>query len=240
MLRAVLSCLFVFVSTLAVAEDAKTLRVGMIGLDTSHCIAFTRILNDEDAAPEVANCKVVAVYPKGSPDIESSVKRVPEYTKTIQELGVEIRFGWQSGCRAIGNQRWPSPPGATSPGTQGRQADLHRQAGCWIVERRRRDLQGGEGGRSAGLFFFFVAFRKELADGPRRVDWDYENGPLALSLRGTTAAFVRMRSSQDASIQRVSISALPNSRLQVTVIKRRAEVDRLHRVADAADRKPSD
>lgn len=90
MFRAVLSCLFVLVSTVAAAEDAKQLRIGMIGLDTSHCIAFTKILNDENAAPEVANCRVIAVYPKGSPDIESSVKRVPEYTKTIQELGVEV------------------------------------------------------------------------------------------------------------------------------------------------------
>lgn len=90
MLRAALSCLFVFVATVAVAEDANQIRIGMIGLDTSHCIAFTKILNDENAAPEVANCKVVAVYPKGSPDIESSVIRVPEYTKQIQELGVEI------------------------------------------------------------------------------------------------------------------------------------------------------
>jgi len=90
MLRAVLSCLLLLVATVAVAADAKPIRVGMIGLDTSHCIAFTRILNDENAAPEVANCRVIAVYPQGSPDIESSVKRVPEYTKQIQELGVKI------------------------------------------------------------------------------------------------------------------------------------------------------
>jgi hypothetical protein len=90
MFRAVLTCLFVFVSAIASAEDAKLLRIGMIGLDTSHCIAFTKILNDENAAPEVANCRVIAVYPKGSPDIESSVSRVPDYTKQIQELGVEI------------------------------------------------------------------------------------------------------------------------------------------------------
>jgi hypothetical protein len=33
---------------------------------------------------------VVAAYPKGSPDIESSVSRVPKYTETVRELGVEI------------------------------------------------------------------------------------------------------------------------------------------------------
>ena len=66
------------------------IRVGIIGLDTSHSIAFTKILNDPNAAPEVSGCRVVAAYPKGSPDIESSVSRVPKYTEDIQKLGVEI------------------------------------------------------------------------------------------------------------------------------------------------------
>lgn len=74
----------------ASAEEPKQIRIGIIGLDTSHCIAFTKILNAEKPAPELANCPVVAVYPKGSPDIESSVNRVPDYTKQIQELGVDV------------------------------------------------------------------------------------------------------------------------------------------------------
>lgn len=68
----------------------KTLRVGIIGLDTSHAIAFTKILNDPKVQADVAGCRVVAAYPKGSPDIESSVSRVPGYTKQVQEMGVEI------------------------------------------------------------------------------------------------------------------------------------------------------
>lgn len=85
-----LAIALLFTTSVAFAEDAKQIRIGIIGLDTSHCIAFTKILNAESPAPELANCPVVAVYPKGSPDIESSVKRVPEYTKQIQELGVEV------------------------------------------------------------------------------------------------------------------------------------------------------
>jgi sugar lactone lactonase YvrE len=80
-------------SAVAFVGDApakKTLRVGIIGLDTSHAIAFTRALNDKNAKADIANCRVVAAYPKGSPDIESSTKRVPGYTKTVKELGVEI------------------------------------------------------------------------------------------------------------------------------------------------------
>ena len=74
------------VSTVAVKE----LRVGIIGLDTSHAIAFTKALNDPHAKPDIAHCRVVAAYPKGSPDIVSSTSRVPKYTKQVQAMGVEI------------------------------------------------------------------------------------------------------------------------------------------------------
>ena len=66
------------------------IKVGIIGLDTSHVIAFTKDLNSANPAPELAGCRVVAAYPKGSPDIESSTKRVPQYTADIKVLGVEI------------------------------------------------------------------------------------------------------------------------------------------------------
>lgn len=66
------------------------IRIGMIGLDTSHCPAFAKILNDENAPPELAGCKVVAAYPYGSATIESSTSRIPRYTQEIQELGIEI------------------------------------------------------------------------------------------------------------------------------------------------------
>jgi predicted dehydrogenase/DNA-binding beta-propeller fold protein YncE len=75
---------------LAASDAPPRLRAGIIGLDTSHVIAFTKLLNDDNAPPELANCRVVAAYPKGSPDIQSSVIRVPGYTEEIQKLGVEI------------------------------------------------------------------------------------------------------------------------------------------------------
>ncbi len=70
------------------------IKVGIIGLDTSHVIAFTQTLNKgpkkPEDAPKVAGARVVAAYPQGSRDIESSVKRVPEYIEKVRELGVEI------------------------------------------------------------------------------------------------------------------------------------------------------
>ena len=71
-------------------DAAPELRAGIIGLDTSHAIAFSKLLTDENAPPDLAGCRIVAAYPKGSPDIESSVSRVPSYTKQLKEMGIEI------------------------------------------------------------------------------------------------------------------------------------------------------
>ncbi|HUE12781.1 MAG TPA: Gfo/Idh/MocA family oxidoreductase, partial [Planctomycetaceae bacterium] len=65
-------------------------RVGMIGLDTSHCGAFAQVLNDPHAAPDVAGFRIVAAYPRGSADIKSSTERIPEYTRNFQKMGIEI------------------------------------------------------------------------------------------------------------------------------------------------------
>lgn len=85
---------FAFVAHAAHAQEAKPLRAGIIGLDTSHVLAFTTTLNKGPKKPEdaekVAGVKMVAAYPQGSRDIESSTKRVPEYTEKMKALGVEI------------------------------------------------------------------------------------------------------------------------------------------------------
>ena len=78
--------------TLLLGADttAQTIRVGIIGLDTSHSPAFARLLNDSDADPDIAGFRVVAAYPHGSADIESSVRRIPQYTEEVQALGVAV------------------------------------------------------------------------------------------------------------------------------------------------------
>lgn len=65
-------------------------RIGMIGLDTSHSVAFTKEFNQADAGPEMGGYRVVAAYPKGSNDIESSYSRIPKYTEEMKVLGVQI------------------------------------------------------------------------------------------------------------------------------------------------------
>jgi predicted dehydrogenase len=65
-------------------------RIGIIGLDTSHSTAFTKVLNDPSAGEEFGGYKVVAAYPRGSNDIKSSIERIPGYTEDVKMLGVEI------------------------------------------------------------------------------------------------------------------------------------------------------
>lgn len=65
-------------------------RAGIIGLDTEHSVAFTKTLNDVNAAEDVSGFRVVAAYPHGSKDIPSSVNRIPTYTEEMKKMGVEI------------------------------------------------------------------------------------------------------------------------------------------------------
>ncbi len=76
--------------TNATAQESDPLRIGVIGLDTSHVPAFTKAFNAEPADPEMMNCRVVAAYPYGSRTIESSSSRIPQYTEQMKAMGIEI------------------------------------------------------------------------------------------------------------------------------------------------------
>ncbi len=70
----------------AFAQDGpKSLRAGIIGLDTSHVVAFTKVLNDPKAKGDLAGIRVVAAYPGGSPDVASSRDRVEGFTKQLRD-----------------------------------------------------------------------------------------------------------------------------------------------------------
>jgi predicted dehydrogenase len=72
-------------------DTPPLLKVGIIGLDTSHVTAFTAILNKEGNKGPLENVRVVAAYPGGSPDLDISIKRVDGFTKTLRDKhGVEI------------------------------------------------------------------------------------------------------------------------------------------------------
>src|SRR5205807_1877447 len=72
-------------------EAPRPLRAGIIGLDTSHVAAFTKVLNDPNAKGDLAGIRVVAAYPGGSPDVASSRDRVAGFTRQLRdEFKVEI------------------------------------------------------------------------------------------------------------------------------------------------------
>jgi predicted dehydrogenase len=77
------------VSNSARAEEA-VLRVGIVGCDTSHVIAFTNLINDPKATGAMAKVQVTVAYPGGSPDIANSRDRLAGYVQQLRERGVTI------------------------------------------------------------------------------------------------------------------------------------------------------
>lgn len=95
-------CLVVVVFGVTTAMGAEDLRLGLIGLDTSHVIAFTKLINDPKAKDHVPGGKVVAAFAGGSRDIESSWSRVEGYTKQLQtEFGVKLVPSIEELCREV-------------------------------------------------------------------------------------------------------------------------------------------
>jgi len=73
------------------AAEPAPLRLGIVGLDTSHVIVFTKTYNDATAPNHVPGGKVVAAFKGGSPDIETSASRVEGYTKDlVEKYGVKL------------------------------------------------------------------------------------------------------------------------------------------------------
>jgi hypothetical protein len=86
--------LFVSIISLALfcplaSADDSIIRIGMIGLDTSHAPAFTKIFNEPRATGDFSGFKVVAGYPGGT-DLPASRDRVKGFTEQLRGMGVEI------------------------------------------------------------------------------------------------------------------------------------------------------
>jgi hypothetical protein len=78
------------------------LRIGIIGCDTSHVVAFTETLNNPAAKGHVPGGKVVAAYKGGSADIPSSIEHIEGYSKTLREkYGVKIYDSIEEMCKDV-------------------------------------------------------------------------------------------------------------------------------------------
>lgn len=77
--------------TAAPAQQPALLKIGLVGLDTSHVVAFTQTLNDPSRPDHVPGGRVVAAFKGGSPDVESSASRVDKFTAELRgKWGVEV------------------------------------------------------------------------------------------------------------------------------------------------------
>lgn len=65
------------------------IRIGIIGLDTSHALEFTKLLNGAENTL-YKDFRIVAAYPYGSQTIKTSYERIPKYTEGVKACGVEI------------------------------------------------------------------------------------------------------------------------------------------------------
>ena len=93
----------VFVTSLFAEEAPK--RVGIIGLDTSHVVAFTTVFNKGPKNPadaaKFSGFRVTAAFAQGSKDIPESTTRVPEYTEKLKGMGVEIVDSIEKLCAQV-------------------------------------------------------------------------------------------------------------------------------------------
>lgn len=99
-MKAILTISFTLLSV--AAGFATELRIGIIGCDTSHVVAFTEILNNPDAKDHVPGGKVVAAFRGGSPDIADNAKHLDDYTKTLREkYGVKMYASIEELCQNV-------------------------------------------------------------------------------------------------------------------------------------------
>ena len=71
----------------AIEWARKDVKVGIVGCDTSHAVAFPKILNGKKAW----RVRVVSALPQASADMPGpSVGRLPKFTASLEKMGVRI------------------------------------------------------------------------------------------------------------------------------------------------------
>ena len=66
------------------AAQAPEIKVGIIGTDSSHSVAFTQLLNDKGSPNYVPGARVVAAFKGGSPDVEASRTRIDRFAAELE------------------------------------------------------------------------------------------------------------------------------------------------------------
>ncbi len=69
----------------------STINLGIIGCDTSHCVAFAKVFQDPENPPVLTGARITTAFPGGSPDFELSHSRVEGFTRDLRDrFGVAI------------------------------------------------------------------------------------------------------------------------------------------------------
>lgn len=87
-LRIFLLSALLFMASIAVAKEP--IKIGIIGLDTSHAAAFAKLINGSPTPDWASDFRIVAAYPHGSKTIKSSYERIPRFTKAVEKYGVKV------------------------------------------------------------------------------------------------------------------------------------------------------
>jgi predicted dehydrogenase len=83
-------------------QISTTLRLGIIGLDTSHVIQFVQLLNDPARPDHVPGARIVAAYKGGSPDVKESATRIERFTAEMRDKWkVELVDSIEELCRKV-------------------------------------------------------------------------------------------------------------------------------------------
>ncbi len=103
------------------------LKLGIIGLDTSHVLVFSDIFNNPASKLALKGARVTVAWPGGSPDIHSSISRIPGYTAELRDkFGVTIVDSPEAVAEACDAILLTSLDGRTHPGQFARIAKFGR------------------------------------------------------------------------------------------------------------------
>ena len=148
----------------------KVLRIGLIGLDTSHVTAFTALLNDPANPDHIPGARVVAAFKGGSPDVEASATRIDKFTAELRDKWkIEIVDSIEALLPKVDVVMIESVDARVHlaqarAGDRREEAAVHRQADGGQHEGRRRDRPPREGGRRAAVQRVVASLRRGRAD----------------------------------------------------------------------------
>jgi predicted dehydrogenase len=102
LLRTVAAAAVLLAAAPPAVAQSREIRVGIIGTDTSHATAFTRLLNDRTDPDHVPGARVVAAFKGGSPDVEASRTRVDRFAAELKEKwGIEFVDSIEELCEKV-------------------------------------------------------------------------------------------------------------------------------------------